>query len=174
MEYRDAVVPVFVTKPALTQNLFRGDKVKLAFQIMKFPKHPTHLMLDAGAPQPVQVLESIASRNGEAITQEGYLVLFPQSPEILFSVFAMRQDDAEGTRLNFTLVNFDDPSVFQAIRAKLQAAWDTHPEAVVNDRNQYLNRRVRVKVSGTLNEVSASQANPQILLKSPDDITVID
>ena len=70
-------------------------------------------------------------------------------------------------------MNFDNPDVFTAIRTKLQAAWDKSGSAYVNGRNKLVSTKVRVRATGTFNEVDPSQANPQILLNSADSVQVI-
>ena len=173
-EYKDAVVPIFVKNALLTQGLFRNDLVQLSFRIQQSPNQPTHLNLDERAPHPVQVIESIKEKHGTLTAIEGALILFPKSPEIIFNVFAVQQELPEGLSRQFTLVNFDDPAEFKRIRDALQAAWDKYPGASVNGRNKLVSTRIRVKASGTFNEVSPNQANPQILLKSLQSIEIIE
>ena len=174
VEYGDTVVPIVVKNGDLTKNLYRGDLVRLGFRIQKFPDQPVHLNLDDTAAHPVQVLEAIAGKNGQDFTLEGALILFPKSPEIIFNIFAVQQELQDGLKRQFTLVNFDDPDVFAKIRDALQKAWDKYPGAYVNGRNKLVSTRIRVKATGTFNEVSASQANPQILLKALDSIEIIE
>ena len=177
VEYKDVILPIFVRNGALTKNLFRGDLVQLAFKIQKRPHEPVHLNIDQTATQPVQVLESIQSLHGKTATLEGALILFPKSPEIIFNVFALKQELQAGLSRQFTLVNFDDPAKFAEIRGALQAAWDKYqkmPGAYVNGRNKLVSTKIRVRATGTLNEVSPNQANPQILLKSVDSIQILE
>jgi hypothetical protein len=122
----------------------------------------------------VKILESIRSLHGKAATLEGALILFPKSPEIMFNVFAVNQELQSGLKRQFTLVNMEDPAAFAKIREKLQAGWDKHKDDYVNGRNKLISRRVRVKATGIYNEIDASQANPQILLKSADSIEILD
>jgi hypothetical protein len=174
VEYKDVILPIFVKNGALAKNLFRGDLVQLQYKIQKYPNEPVHLNLDPTASQPVQVLESIHAQHGKVVTLEGDLILFPKSPEINFNVFALKQDLPAGLSRQFTLVNFDSPDVFAAIREKLQAEWDKFPGAYVNGRNKLVSFRIRVRATGTINEIDPSQANPQILLGSADSVQVID
>ncbi|MGZ3706939.1 MAG: hypothetical protein ACXVA8_13000, partial [Bdellovibrionota bacterium] len=107
--------------------------------------------------------------HGKPAALDGELVLFPKSPEIIFNVFALLQHLDNGLTRQYTLVNFDDPALFKKIREKLQAEWDKFP-AYVNGRNKLVSTKVRVRAKGTFNEIDPGQANPQILLKSVDDV----
>jgi superoxide dismutase len=100
--------------------------------------------------------------------------MFPKSPEIIFNVFAVLQEKTKGFNRQFTIVNFEDMEAFKAAREKLQKAWDAHPNDYVNGRNKLVSTKVRVRVKGIYNQVSVNQANPQVLIKSADDITIID
>jgi hypothetical protein len=171
LQYKDAVLPVFVKDGELTKNLYRGDLVKLRFKIRRRPQEPVHLTIDET--QPVEVLESIKELNGQKTTVEGALVLFPKSPEISFNVFAVRQSLQAGLDRQFTLVNFENPEIFEAVRAKLQKVWDEGGKEYVNGRNKLVSTKIRIRVTGTLNDVDPSQANPQLLLDSADAVQVI-
>lgn len=175
LEYRDQIVPMFVKNGELTKNLFRNDLVRLHYKLMVDPESPTHLSLDESAAEPLKVLESIQALHGKPAEVEGALIMFPKSPEILFNVFAIKQEIA-GTGLNrqFTIMNFDDPKVFAKVRENLQKAWDKYPRQFDNGRNKLISRRLRVKAKGTFNEIDANQANPQVLITSPDSVTVIE
>ncbi|MGZ3741207.1 MAG: hypothetical protein ACXVB9_17640 [Bdellovibrionota bacterium] len=169
LEYKDQVVPVFVKKPELTKNLFRGDVIELAYLLQENPDSPAHLNLDEKAANPLVVKDSVVALHGKPAALDGELVLFPKSPEIIFNVFALLQHLDNGLTRQYTLVNFDDPALFKKIREKLQAEWDKFP-AYVNGRNKLVNTKVRVRAKGTFNEIDPGQANPQILLKSVDDV----
>src|SRR5438445_610982 len=43
IEYKDAVIPVFVPVANLTAGLYRNDKIHLVFQFAMNPPRPTHL-----------------------------------------------------------------------------------------------------------------------------------
>jgi hypothetical protein len=131
-----------------------------------------HLAVNESAPDPLTVIDSIAAKNGKPAVVEGALMLFPQSPEIKFNVFAVQELLANGLNRQYTLVNMDDAAVFQKIRDLLQKAWDKSPGQYTNARNKLLSNVIRVKVTGTFNEVDPSQANAQILLPSADSIVV--
>jgi hypothetical protein len=172
VQYRDAVIPIFVHDGSLTKDLYRGDLVRLSFKIQRRPSEPVHLSLDET--QPVEVLESIKELNGQRTTIEGVLVLFPKSPEILFNVFAVRQSlQGNGLDRQFTLVSFENEELFKKIREKLQAAWDEAGTAYVNGRNKLVSTKIRVRATGILNDIDPSQANPQILLESIDDLQIL-
>jgi hypothetical protein len=176
VEYKDAVVPVYVAKPGLTKDLYRGDVIKLKYKIQHRPQEPVHLNIDDSDPNSpaLTVLESVKSFHQKEMTLQGRLILFPKSPEIKFNVFAVEQTLDAGLRRQFTLVNFDSPEIFQKIRESLQAAWDRHPGAYENGRNKLVSQAVQVKVTGLGNEIDPSQANPQILIKDIKDLTIIE
>jgi hypothetical protein len=173
-EYKDSICPIYVKNADLTKNLFRNDVVQLNFKIAKDPDHPMHLRLLENAPEPVKVLDSIQAKHGKPAVVEGALILFPKSPEIVFNVFAVQEQLPEGLSRQYTLVNFEDQAVFAKIRGDLQKAWDKYPGEYVNGRNKFVSKRIRVRATGTFNEVSDSQANPQILLKTVDSIQIIE
>ena len=172
VEYKDSIVPIFVKNADLTKNLFRNDLVKLNFKIQTNPDAPVHLNLDDSVAQPVTVLESIQALHGKPASVEGALIMFPKSPEIIFNVFAVQQLLPEGLNRQYTIVNFDNPDVFTQVRKALQAAWDRHPNDYTNARNKLLNTKIKVKITGTFNEVDPNQANAQILVKSVDDVKI--
>ena len=169
-EYKDVVIPV-VGIPGRADNLYRGDKIKLRYKIQEHPRRPSHLVLDADAAQPVEVLARLKDLHGKQECREGSLVKFPKSPEVSFDVFALQITDGDFYTLDYTLVNFDNADLFKAIREKAAKAWNEHPETVVNGRNKLHNPNLKVKACGTLNVVAPSQANPQILIPSIDQLT---
>lgn len=173
MEYRDAVVPVYVTETKYTQDLYRGDIIELAYQIQQYPQRPVHLQLDATVEQPIEVIDAIASWNGQPITLTGNLVKFPQSPQLKFDVYAMEVITA-GIPRYFTLIDFEDMKEFQNIRQKLARIWDENAATAVSGRNILINPAVTIKATGLANIVSPEQANPQILLDSAEQIEAID
>lgn len=173
VEYKDTVLPIFVKNGALAKNLYRNDLVRLKFKVQRRPDRPAHLRLDETAEKPVEVVESILAKHGQPATLEGALVLFPKSPEVIFNVFAVLEELPAGLKRQYTLVNFTSPEVFKQIREKLQAAWDQAPKDYVNGRNKLVSTKIRVKVTGTFNEVDANQANAQVLLAGPEAIEVL-
>ncbi len=172
-EYKDSIVPFFVKNAELTKNLWRNDLVQLNFRVKQNPGQPTHLALNESEPNALKVLESIKSLHDKPASIEGALVMFPKSPEIIFNVFAVDQPLKDGLKRQFTIVNFEDPALFKQVRELLQAAWDKPGNTYSNGRNKLISNTVRVRITGTFNEVSASQANPQILVKALTDIAVL-
>ncbi len=170
-EYKDMIIPI-VGISGKNEGLFRGDKIRVHYIVADAPNRPSHLELDTTVDKAVEVLAPIAALHNTEATLTGTLVKFPKSPDIVFDVFALLQKDEDQVQMTYTLVNFDDPEVFQAIRKKLADAWDAHKESVTNGRNKLHNPRLKVKAHGKLNVVSPSQANPQILLSTPDDLTI--
>jgi hypothetical protein len=172
VEYKDAVIPIYVVNADLTKGLFRNDVVQIKFLFQDYPDRPLHLAVNEGATEPLKVLDSIQAKNGKPAVVDGRLILFPQSPEIKFNVFAVEEELSDGLKRQYTLVNFDNPDTFQKLRDMLQKAWDKYPGEYVNGRNKLVSKRLRVKATGTFNEVDPSQANPQILLNSLDSIEI--
>ena len=170
--YQDVVMPIFVFATEYTQDLYRGDIIKLAYQVQQKPNRPIHLQLDTTAEQPIEVLDAIASWNGQPKTLTGKLVKFPQSPQLKFDVYAM-EVDTQNIKRYFTLINFDDMAEFEKIRQKLAKLWDENAQTAVSGRNKLINPEVTIEAKGTANIVSTEQANPQILLNSADDIYVL-
>jgi hypothetical protein len=173
VEHEDVVLPVYVTRPELTSRLARNDVVRLSYEIRTRPDRPVHLQL-ADVPQPVEVVDSITALHGKPAAIEGELVLFPQSPQVRFNVFAVLQKLPGNTQRQYTLVNFDDPAVFETIRNKLQAAWDAAGAgSFVSGRNKLISTKVRIRATGTFNQIDPNQANAQIVLSGPDAIEIL-
>lgn len=170
IEYKDAIVPVVVPKPELAKDLYRNDKITLKYQLRKHPHLPTHVAVDITKPNPIVVTDRLVEWHGKQGSITGTLVLFPKSPQVQFNVFALQVVDNDSVKREITLVNFDDPKAFEAIRNKLQEWWDSTPQNIINARNKYLNLNVTVKATGTFNVVDPGQANMQILLQSPTQI----
>jgi hypothetical protein len=173
VEFKDEIVPIFVMDPKnalIAKGLYRNDIVKLDFVSKEVPDQPTHLYLDSKSAKPIEVVESIVALHGKPASIEGQLVMFPKSPEIKFNVFAVEQKLQAGLSRQYTIVNFDDGDLFKQVRELLQKNWDQHPNAFKNARNKLVNSAVKVKITGTFNEVDQTQANPQILVKSLKDI----
>lgn len=172
VEYQDGVLPIFVESPTPTiANLYRGDIVELRYRIQRRPGQPTHLQLDRNVAEPVRVLDAIAAAHETPRTLSGYLVKFPQSPQLNFDVYAIAVA-TQGIERTYTLVNFSDPDVFTAIRDQLAQLWEAHIATIEPGRNQLVNRAIALEVTGTVNVVSPEQANPQLLLNRVEDIVV--
>lgn len=172
VEYGDAVLPIFVKNSQLVKNLYRNDIINIKYSVLSEPQKPIHLRLNERAPQPVTIIESVIEKHGKPALVEGPLVLFPKSPGIMFNVFAVLEQLEGGLKRQYTLINFDSPEIFKAIREKLQTAWDQHPDNFVNGRNKLTHTRIKITVSGIFNQVDQGQANVQILVNSADDIKI--
>ena len=180
MEYKDRIIPVFVTEPtsqALVNSLYRGDLVKIKFRVRSEPEAPTHLSLESSQKlppnvKPIELLESLVKSHGSPIEKVGNLIKFSKSPQINTNIYALLVEDPEGTTIQYTLTNFDSPDLFNKIREKLEKVWDENSAGAENDRNKLVNRKLVVHAKGTSNMVDAGQANPQILINSLDDVTV--
>ena len=179
MEYKDRIVPVFVTDAAsqsLTSALYRGDLVKLKIRVRAEPEAPTHLSLANPTNLPagektVELLESLVKSHGSSITKTGNLIKFPKSPQINSNIYALLVEDPEGTTIQYTLTNFDSPELFKQILEKCEKVWNDNSVNAENDRNKLVNKKLIVHAKGLSNMVDAGQANPQILIQSIDDLT---
>lgn len=175
VEYRDQILPIFVRNPALTSQLSRNDVVEIQYRVRARPEQPVHLVIQEGLPNAIRVIQAVSTLNGRPVENiEGELVLFAASPEIRFDVFALNDREFPEARRQFTLVNFENPEIFRAIREKLKAAWDRHPRAFVNGRNKLVSTCIAVRARGVFHQIDANQANVQILLASADDLDVLD
>ncbi len=172
VEVGDRVYPVFNDKPELASSLFRNDKIELDYKVQFLPTRPSHLVVDTSVSNPIRVLERIEQGHGTKITLKGPLVMFPESPQIKFNVFALRTEDSDDVRRNFTIVNFSDIDLFFAIRDKLQKVWDQNVASAVYDRNKYINRKIVLTVTGSKNVVAPDQANPQIVPVTIEDVDI--
>jgi hypothetical protein len=172
IEYGDQVLPVFVADPTLTDDLYRNDKIKVGFVVPTKPPRPTHLWLATNRPNPLVVLERLADRHGKPVEEEGSLVRFPISPQITRDVYALQVTDADGVSREYTLLNDRNLTVFNAISAKLANAWTMRQGQGLDGRNKLVNPKIRVRARGTFNIIDRNQANAQILLESPDDLTI--
>lgn len=171
MEYKDRVLPIFVPSPEGTQSLYRGDIVRLSYQIQQYPGSPMHLQLDPAVAEPIEMIDAIAPQHGEAQTLSGHLVQFPKSPQLRFDVYAIEVEETEGVSRTFTLLNFNDMEAFEGIRTKLAEIWENQKDTVVTGRNYLINPDITIEASGLINVISPEQANPQILLDNADALT---
>lgn len=171
MGYQDAVIPIFVSATEYTQGLYRGDIVKLTYQIQQHPQRPVHLQLDTTAEQPLEIVDAIATWNEQPVTLSGNLVKFPQSPQLKFDVYAM-EVDIQGIKRYFTLINFENVAEFEHIRQKLAKIWDNNSITAISGRNMLINPEVTIEATGIGNIISPEQANPQILLESAAQVNV--
>ena len=68
----------------------------------------------------------------------------------------------------------EEKFLFAAIRKKMQDAWDAAGEgSAVSGRNKLVSTRVRVRATGTYNEIDPNQANAQIVLPSADALEIV-
>lgn len=171
LEFGDSVVPVYVSLPEQSRHLARNDWIELHYRAHRHEGAPVHL-----TPQrieaPIRVIESAMAKHGQAVEMVGPLILFPQSPQVKFDVFAVGEALEGGLLRQYTLVNFDSPEVFQALREKCARAWMSAPKQADNARNKWIHRTLRVRVRGVYNAVDANQANVQIVLRSVEDLEV--
>ena len=172
VEKQDLVLPIYVTTPEYTQNLYRGDIIKLAYQIQEHPAQPIHLQLDSTVTPALEVLDAIASWHNQKQTLTGSLVKFPQSPQLKFDVYAIEVAN-QGINRYFTLVNFQDIDEFENIRLKLAKIWDNNVATAKAGRNMLINPEVKIQAEGIVNILSPQQANPQILLDSAEQVQVL-
>ncbi len=171
VEAGDANIPVVVKNPALTRDLYRGDKVDIKFAVQQFPGSPVHLVLDNSL-DAVKMLDSVAKVHGQPQNLCGELVMFPKSPQVLFNVFALKVSIGDGLFRTFTLINFEDPKLFQELREKMQIVWDANTSTMVAGRNYFINPAIKICAKGMGNMQVATQANPQILLDKVADLTL--
>lgn len=172
MGYQDLVLPIAVTQTQYTQNLYRGDIVRLNYQLQSYPQQPLHLQLDTTVEQPIEVIDAIATWHDRPETLRGRLVKFPKSPQLKFDVYAL-EIDTNNIKRYFTLINFEDMAKFTAIREKLARIWDDNAATVVSGRNMLIEPNTIVEAQGVGNIISPEQANPQLLLESAEQIKQI-
>ncbi len=172
MEYQDTIIPIYVAATEYTQGLYRGDIIKLSYQIQRHPRKPIHLKLDTKAEEPLKVIDAISSWQNQEQTLTGNLVKFPQSPQLKFDVYAM-EVDTKGIQRYFTLINFEDIDEFQKIRNKLADIWDANASTAISGRNMLINPEVTIQARGLINIISPQQANPQILLDSAEQVNYL-
>ncbi len=176
VEYKDTVLPVIVaaTQLDLTKDLFRGDKIKLYFIISQYPQRPVHLEINSKLQVPIEVLDHVRAEHGRIHEFEGALVMFPQSPQIKFNVFALQREMGDGVVRDYTLIPKSFDSVqFELLRQKLQARWDQAAEAPVNGRNKWIKKSIRIRAKGSINVMDPNQANPQIFFEDLKDIEIL-
>lgn len=175
LDYKDMVLPVYVGEKYREQAkaLFRGDVVGIAYTIRETPHEPLHVEINDQAANALIVYDHMVwCHDKKDQTLTGELVLFEKSPQITMNVWALRHTDANGMQRNWTLVNFEDQDQWLAMNAKLAAAWDANKASLENGRNQLINRKLKITAHGTMNVVSPSQANPQLMVAGPDAVTI--
>lgn len=167
IEYADEVIPVQVPPTdALRQQvagLYRGDRIRLRYRIAAHPPRPMHLVIAEDAKDSLVVLDALHDQHDEVRTVEGHLVLFPKSPVLNRSIWGVEERGPEGLHRYYTIFNFEDAKDQAQIDALLQAAWDSSAKGVKDARNKYVHSRVRVRVTGKVNDPSPNQANPTLV-----------
>lgn len=175
VDYRETTFPVLVnpTWRATAKALNRGDLIHIRFNIAKKPTWPVHLEISPSEGS-IQVLEHMSALHDQFVEAEGAMVMFPKSPQVRFNVFALQKDIGFGLTREYTLMT-EDSALFATLREQLQAKWDAFKEldAPQNGRNKWIQPQLRLRVKGRLNFISPEQANPQIMLKSLEDLTFL-
>jgi hypothetical protein len=171
-EHRGAVVPVYVRDADLTVDLYRNDKIRIRYRVERHPGRPAHLLIDPKKKGAIKVLGRIKDAHSHEVIREGILVRFPKSPQLKFDVYALQTTDDDGVSVEYTLVNFTNKDMFLAIQKKMTDAWNADVINAIDGRNKLVNPKIGLKARGTLNVQDPNQANPQIMLASPDDVAV--
>ena len=65
IEYKDAIIPLYVEATEHTANLWRNDVIELKYKRQEFPKLPVHLELDLSTAAPIRVTDSISEFHGK-------------------------------------------------------------------------------------------------------------
>lgn len=173
LDYLNTVFPVFVSNPALTENLYRGDVVEIKVTPFAEGKAPSHFML---ADNGLKVVDSILKNKDQQVTVEGRLTRFPESPTINRTIWAV-EDKIEGVGSRYyTLVNFEmdadnKPVGLIRIDEMLSQVWNDHIEGSYLDRNKFVHLGLKVRATGTFSVFSKNQANAQ-LFTDTDQIEV--
>ena len=170
IEYANEVIPVQVPPTdALRKQvagLYRGDRIRLRYQVANYPRRPLHLVLSTDAKDArstLDVLDAIHDQHERERTVEGNLVLFPKSPVLRRSIWGVEERGPDGLHRYFTIFNFEDAKDQAKIDSALQSAWDSSTKGVKDARNKYVHSRVRVRVTGKVNNPAANQANPTLV-----------
>jgi len=168
VEFKDVNVPLVVPSELVGQieNLYRGDKISVDYEILGYPTRPTHLTLKS-----LRVLDSLVTQHGQPISHCGELVMFPESPQVRFNVFAIKKDIGDDLFRTYTLINFEDMDLFFKLRDKAQASWDGNKNPIQRGRNYYINPKIKACATGVVNMIDPSQANPQITINNLEDLT---
>lgn len=173
VEYRDEVIPVQVPPSEelrkRVSGLYRGDRIRFRYRIAAYPKRPLHLVLDAEpetAEKALEVRDALHDQHEQERTVEGNLVLFPKSPVLRRTIWGVEARGPDGLHRYYTIFNFDDRKEQEAIEALLQSAWDSEKQGVQDARNKYVHSRVRVRVTGKVNNPAHNQANPTLVTRA--------
>ena len=169
VEYQDVVIPVRLAPELELPALYRNDVVEMTAKLAATPEYPKHLKALS-----LSKKVSIVELHGKDIERTGVLVKFPKSSQVIFDVFAVKEDIADGLSRQYTIVNFEDQELFKKIREKLSAFWDAGDASKIeNARNKQINPKVVVRIKGKGNVVDPQQANPQILVDKLEDVELV-
>lgn len=173
VEYADVNVPFVSARPEQTGDLYRGDLVRIAFRIAQAPERPPHLAI-ARMPDAVEVVDRLVDQHGETHTHCGALAMFPESPQVLFDVFAISVALQGGYSRTYTLLpeEFEDEEAFARLRARLQEVWEARAQTIERARNHLVNPAIEACATGTIAMIDRNQANPQIFLADFDDLRI--
>lgn len=182
LDYEDMVLPIFVDRKDQKDaaKLYRNDKIRIKVKTLPKARGPLHLTTDSKDGSAITVVDHMVNCHAKYESISGLLTKFNKSPQINRDVFAVKMIDPNGIERNFTIFPDIDPrddvegfmTLFDAVSNKLSAVWEDHIATVSNGRNSRYNKKLRVKVNGKMNVVSKNQANPQIYIKSVDDVEV--
>lgn len=165
LEAGDRVIPLVIRNPAfIPADLYRFDRIQVAYGKKVRHGGVSHLLLDETLSPAIEVIESLRTAHGTETSVTGHLVLFPKSPLITRDIFGIGTT-SDGQTINYTVVNFSNMEVFEAVQKKLQDLWKAHESDVVRGRNYFLIPDLQVTARGRLNVQSPSQANPQIIVE---------
>lgn len=169
VEYQDVVIPVRLAPELELPALYRNDVVEMTVKLASTPEYPKHFKALS-----LSKKVSIVELHGKDIERTGVLVKFPKSSQVIFDVFAVKEDIADGLSRQYTIVNFEDQELFKKIREKLSAFWEAGDASKIeNARNKLINPKVVVRIKGKGNVVDPQQANPQILVDKLEDVELV-
>jgi hypothetical protein len=178
VEYRDEVLPVQAPPvEALRKSvagLYRGDRIRMRYRIAEHPKQPLHLLITAdpeSGRSALEVTDSLHALHEQERTVEGNLVLFPKSPVLRRAIWGVEERGPNGLHRYFTIFNFENQEDQTKIELALQSAWSASPEGVKDSRNKYVHTRVRVRVTGKVNNPAHNQANPTLVTTANQVVT---
>lgn len=179
VEHKDLIMPLAVP-PSLADAaapIYRGDVVNVAVKVVEHEHGPPHFEVDEAAAKPIDIVDPLLNCHGMETTVTGYLAKFEKSPAIMMDTYAVRVVDANGVARNFTFFpDEEDPAkagaLLRLIGKKAAAAWNDAAAAPVVVRNFWKKEGLKVTAKGWINVVSTEQANPQVYLKSVDDLTI--
>ena len=159
----DTVLPMIAEKATdLTKSLYRGDVVRVQFELQENPGRPTHLRLNekpTNGRAAVEVLEKFQSLNDKEITLDGRLTLMPPSNTNTQTTWAVEQVLDHGLFRYFMFIPAYD-SEKDKIHQMLDAHWKANSSQSFKGRGKFINLKARVKVKGKAIAVMPNQSNP--------------